>query len=77
VGKSNIPAEMLEFMDGEIGHRDYAPYVLDGQTAETPGDGDDWHDVIAVIDDAAEGERVVKFTWHPGGTVTVRDLTVS
>ena len=75
--RTYIPAEMQDFIDNEIGHRDYAPYVLDGQIADTPGDDDDWHDVLVIINDPERGEVVVKFTWHPGGTITVRELTVS
>lgn len=64
-----IPADMQTAIDEVIGHSDYAPYVLDGQTAETSDDPDDWHDVV-VIAESPGGCDVMKFTREPNGTIT-------
>ncbi|WP_156877098.1 hypothetical protein [Pseudoclavibacter soli] len=56
-----------------IGHEDFAPYVLDGQTSKADGE-DDWYDVITV-EDGADGEKVTKFAMDPEGTITHRALS--
>ena len=68
--QSNIPPELIEHIDEFIGHQDYAPYVLDGQTAEHDGSEDDWHDVVAVVG-AGPGyqDSIHKFTMHPNGDI--------
>lgn len=69
-----IPEAMMTHIEETIGHTDFAPYVLDGQTAHIDGGEDDWHDVIVIIDDAS-GETVMKFTWDPEeGEITSRKL---
>lgn len=63
-----IPAALERRIGEVIGHDDYAPYVLDGQTAERNGAPDDWHDALVVV----EGPRrttVMKFTMHPDGDI--------
>lgn len=66
---TNIPAEMQDFIDKTIGHQDYAPYVLDGQSAGRDGSADDWHDVVTVVEDE-RGIHVLKFTMYPVGNTT-------
>lgn len=66
---TNIPADMQDFIDKTIGHQDYAPYVLDGQSAERDGSADDYHDAVAVVEDW-RGFHVLKFTMHPDQSIT-------
>lgn len=68
-----IPEELTNYIEETIGHTDYAPYVLDGQTSATDDSGDDWHDVVTIIDEP-NGERAMKFTLDPSGTITHRNL---
>lgn len=64
-----IPADMQTVIDDAIGHGDYAPYVLDGQTADITDGPDDWHDVVVLTEDQ-NGFDVIKFTREPDGTIT-------
>lgn len=66
--KSNIPEELIQYIDAHIGHQDYAPYVLDGQTAERDGSEDDWNDVVTV-EATPFGATVRKFTMDPNGAI--------
>lgn len=63
---THIPADLQAAIDEYVGHGDYAPYVLDGQTAD---DLDDYHDVVLVIEDY-RGFSVIKFTRDPEGGIT-------
>ena len=42
-----IPAPLMDHIEATLGHNDYAPYVLDGQTADDDGD---YHDVVTVVE---------------------------
>lgn len=72
--ETRIPEELTDYIEKTIGHTDYAPYVLDGQSSEMDGSEDDWHDVVAVIDEGDGAEKVMKFTLEPSGLITHRNL---
>lgn len=61
-----IPADLQVAIDEYVGHQDYAPYVLDGQTADEP---DCYSDVVLVIE-GHRGFSVIKFTRDPEGEIT-------
>lgn len=65
---TSIPVPLQEYIDTTIGHDDYAPYVLDGQSAELTGDADDWHDALVTVD-GPRGISVTKFTMRPDGAL--------
>lgn len=63
---SRIPAALQERIDEVIGHGNYAPYVLDHQSAEPNAEG--YHDVVT-IEDLPSSRRVTEFTQGPDGSV--------
>lgn len=70
---SRIPKDLYQTMDKVIGHANYAPYVLDGQSAEITDTGDDYHDVVALVDEGQQ-HYAMKFTRGPGGDFEWRKL---
>lgn len=72
---SDVPADLLEYIEQVLQTQDYALYVLDGQRADLdPDDQDDWHDAVAIVE-INRGLRMVKFTRAPDGTMTHHDPT--
>ena len=72
---SDVPADLLEYIEQVLQTQDYALYVLDGQRADLdPYDQDDWHDAVAIVE-INRGLRMVKFTRAPDGTMTHHDPT--
>lgn len=73
---THIPAELQEYMDMDLDGLEYAPYVLDGQTAETTDrdDDDDWHDVVVLIPTGFTSARVIKYTMDPAGSITTYEI---
>lgn len=69
--RTAIPEPIQQEIDRVIGHDDYAPYVLDGQTAEISGSEDDWHDVLIAVEDD-NGMTLTKFTRSPDGAIDHR-----
>ena len=69
--RTNIPQKLIDYIDATIGHGDYAPYVLDGQTAD---DDDEYHDVVTVVEMGPGRNRATKWTMHPDGDITYYDL---
>lgn len=62
-----IPAPLMDHIEATLGHNDYAPYVLDGQTADDDGD---YHDVVTVVEAGPGRYGVIKWTMHPDGEIT-------
>lgn len=72
---SDVPADLLEYIEQVLQTQDYALYVLDGQRADLdPDDQDDWHDAVAIVE-INRGLRMVKFTRAPDGVMTHHDPT--
>lgn len=72
---SDVPADLLEYIEQVLQTQDYALYVLDGQRADLdPDDQDDWHDAVAIVE-INRGLRMVKFTRAPDGTMNHYDPT--
>lgn len=69
---SHIPEALTQEISRVVGHDDYAPYVLDGQsTAGLSNDG--WHDVLVIID-ADSGIRALKFVQNPEGHIEHHEI---
>ena len=72
---SDVPADLLEYIEQVLQTQDYALYVLDGQRADLdPDDQDDWHDAVAIVE-INRGLRMVKFTRAPDGAMNHYDPT--
>ena len=72
---SDVPADLLGYIEQVLQTQDYALYVLDGQRADLdPDDQDDWHDAVAVVE-VNRGLRMVKFTRAPDGAMNHYDPT--
>ena len=64
---ANVPEKLITHIDATLGHTDYAPYVLDGQTADDDGD---YHDVVTVVEADPGRYLAIKWTMHPNGDIT-------
>ena len=62
-----IPAPLMDHIEATLGHNDYAPYVLDGQTADDDGE---YHDVVTVVEIGSGRYGAIKWTMHPDGEIT-------
>lgn len=70
--RTHIPEDLAEVVEDVMGDAEYSVYVLDGQTADTDGGEDDWHDVLALAERGSADhldDDLVKFTRRPDGIV--------
>lgn len=65
--RTNIPEKLIDHIETTLGHSDYAPYVLDGQTADDDGE---YHDVVTVVEIGSGRYGAIKWTMHPDGEIT-------
>lgn len=68
---SHLPEDLNRAIDDLLSDCDYAVYVLDCQTAATPGDDDDWHDALVQVfrDRPGDADGFIRFTRRPDGVI--------